>query len=183
MRFSFLAMLLALAACGEGREVDDRPVGAPAQPTNVIPPVPDPVAEGVPAPQFAPGEWRPEKVRGAQGLVFGEAAGPSLFRMYCDDRGGIVFERLEVESTGDIEMMEIQAGTEIARLALNEVEAGQPILRASIPFNHRLITRLLRPAGELFVKAGDTPALRLPLNDNRAALARRCEKPDTSRGS
>ena len=124
-----------------------------------------------------------KKVRGAQGLVFGKEAGPSLFPMYCDDGGGIVLERLEVDSTGDIELMELQAGTEIARLALNEVETEESILRASIPFTHNLITRLLRAAGELFVKAGDTPALRLPLNEASAALARRCEKPDNSRGS
>lgn len=181
MRFPFLPLLLALGACGEGREVEDRPAEAPAEPYNKIAPVPDPVAKGVPAPQFAPGAWRPEQVRGAQGLVFGEAKGPSLFRMYCDDRGGAVFERLGVESTGDIEMMEIQAGGQIARLALDEVETEQPVLRASIPFNHGLMTRLLRSEGELFIKAGETPSLRLPLNANTAALARQCERPGHSR--
>ena len=122
-------------------------------------------------------------MRGAQGLLFGEATGRSLFRMYCDSRGGVVFERLGVESTGDIEMMEVQAGPEVARLALNEVETERPVLRASVPFNHGLMTRLLRSEGELFIKAGETPALRLPLNQNTAALAARCERPDQGQGS
>ena len=177
--FSLLAAALALGACGEGREVEDANIQPKAEPYNVIAPVPDPVSSGVPAPQFAPGDWRPEQVRGAQALVFGEAAGPSLFRMYCDSRGGVVVERLGIESTGDIEMMEIQAGDEVARLALNEVETERAILRASIPFNHNLMTRLLRSEGELYVKAGETPALRLPLNETTEALARRCEKPDS----
>ena len=177
---SLLAASLALGGCGEGREVDDATIAPKAEPYNVIPPVPDPVASGVPAPQYAPGDWRAEQVGEAQGLLFGEAIGPSLFRMYCDGRGGVVFERLGVESTGDIEMMEVQAGDEVARLALNEVETERAILRASVPFNHNLMTRLLRSEGELYVKAGETPALRLPLNENTAALARRCEKPDGS---
>ena len=183
IRLPLIAVSLALAGCGEGREVDDAAIAPKAEPYNVIAPVPDPVASGVPAPQYAPGEWRPEQVRGAQGLRFGAATGPSLFRMYCDGRGGAVFERLGVESTGDIEMMEVQAGDEVARLALNEVETEQAILRASVPFNHNLMTRLLRSEGELYVKAGESPALRLPLNDNTAALARRCEKPDGSGAS
>ena len=182
MRVPLLGLLLALGACGEGREVEERPAAVPAEPYSQIPPVPDPIAQGVPAPRFAPGDWRPERVGQAQGLVFGEGTGPSLFRMYCDDRGGVILERLEVESSGDIEMMEIQSGTEIARLALNEVETKQPVLRASIPFNHSLMTRLLRSEGELFVRAGETPALTLPLNETTAALAKRCERPDSSRG-
>lgn len=167
-----LASLLLLGACGEGREAEPTPIrdGPPAD--RVSNP-----ATGVPAPADPSGVWRQETVDGSPALVFGATASESLVRLSCHGRGGIVLERLGQDSIGNIEMMELQVGTEVARLALNEVETQEQILRSVIPFNHGLMTSLSRPDGVLSIKAGETPAVRVPLNARTAELLLTCEQP------
>lgn len=172
-----LGALLLLSACGEGREPEASPESGPGG-YNMVPPV---EAEAMPGSGDAltAGTWQATGAGDTAALRFVAAqTGAPLFQMSCDDRGGIVLDRLGQESVGDIEMMDVNVGDQVSRLALNEIEADQAVLRAVVPFNDDLLVPLARPQGRLSVEAGDTPRLRLPLNPQTAALAAACQQPD-----
>lgn len=172
-----LAALLLLSGCGEGRDVEASPESGVGG-YNMVPPV---EAEAMPGAGDAltPGTWQKAGAGDAAALRFVDArTGAPLFRMACDDRGGIVLERLGSESVGGVEMMDVNVGGQATRLAVNEIESEEAVLRAVIPFNDDLLVPLRRPQGRLSVQAGDTARLRLPLNPQTAALAAACQQPD-----
>ena len=174
-----LALLLAGAACAESQEPEPTPTKDPGG-YNMVEPVPDPARIDPEGEGFTPGQWTKAAVDGAAGISFAAPGQEPVFRIYCHGRGGLVFERLQKESIGDVELMEVQAGTQVTRLAVNEVESATPTLRAIVPYNDDLLNRLARPEGMLSIKASDTAPLALPLNAATAELVRACERPATS---
>lgn len=173
---ALMGMLIFISSCGDGREVD-MPISGGDGVYNEVAPVVAEAQPGQPGP--TPGTWVPDQA--ARALVFTGAGGAPLVRLACDDRGGMIIERLGQESIGDIEMMELHVDGEIARLALNEVETEPPVLRAAVPFNDDLLVRLAFPQGLLSIKAGDTPRLQLPLDEETARQVAACERPDNGR--
>ena len=174
-----LPLLLATMACGEGREPDPTPAPGPGGYDRIAdvrePPALDPGSEG-----FTPGEWQKTAVEGAKGLHFAARGAEPVFRMYCHGRGGIVLDRLGAEAIGDVEFMEVQAGRQVTRLAVNELEKRRRILRSIVPFNDDLLVRLAKPDGMLSIKASDTAPLALPLTPLTTELIRACERPDAA---
>ena len=174
-RCAVLALLLAGTACAETKEPDPTPANdSGAYAYDKIPDTGalDPGREG-----FTPGRWSRTAVDGAAGLAFAAPGQEPVFRLYCHGRGGLVFERLQKESFGDVELMEVQAGAQVTRLAVNEVETATPTLRSVVPHNDDLLVRLAQPEGMLSIKASDTAPLALPLNAATAELVRTCERP------
>ena len=172
-----LALLLAGSACADSQEPDPTPAKDPGA-YNMVEAVPDPAALDPDCEGFTPGRWTEVAVDGAAGLAFAAPGQEPVFRAYCHGRGGLVFERLQKESIGDVELMEVQAGTQVTRLAVNEVETEIPTLRSVVPYNDDLLVRLARPEGMLSIKASDTAPLALPLNEATAELVRTCERPN-----
>lgn len=180
MRRTMTALLAACAAatlsgCGEGYETDNAAAVGAADRDGV-----SPVTPPAPAPAAAatPGSWSQAPEAGSQALVFAAGDGKPVFRLACDDRGGILLERLGVEAAPKIERMEVTAGDLTASLAVNPLETAPQVLRAAVPFNHELMVPLAQKEGLLTVRGGDGPALGLPLTDATAALAQRCMEPD-----
>ena len=169
------AALLLLSACGEGREPEASPESGPGG-YNMVPPV---EAEAMPGtPGLTPGTWQPATVGGAPAARFVSAQnGEPLFRLVCDDRGGIFLDRLGDYLVGEMEMMDVRVGGEAGSLAINPVEGEDAVLRAVVPFNGALLAPLRDARGRLTIKAGDTERLELPLNPQTAALAERCRQP------
>ena len=174
-RCAVLALLLAGSACAERKE----PEPTPANDSGAYNKIPDPGALDAGREGFTPGQWSQAAVDGAAGLAFAAPGQEPVFRIYCHGRGGVVFERLQKESLGDVELMEVQAGTQVTRLAVNEVETSAPTLRSIVPYNDDLLVRLAQPEGMLSIKASDTAPLALPLNAATAELVRTCERPKT----
>lgn len=169
-----LGALLLLAACGEGRDVDASPESGPGG-YNMVDPVEAEAAPGTPG--LTPGTWQPASVGGAAAVRFVSAQdGEPLFRLVCDDRGGIFLDRLGDYLVGEMEMMDVQVGSEGASLALNPVEGEAAVLRAEVPFNGALLAPMREPRGRLSVKAGDTERLEMPLNPQTAAFAEGCRE-------
>ena len=180
MKRTTTALLAAFAAatlggCGEGYETDNAAAAGPADRDGA-----SPVSRSAPGAASAatPGSWSHRPEAGTQALVFAGADGKPVFRLACDDRGGMLLERLGVEAVPKIERMEVTAGDLTASLAVNPLETAPQVLRASLPFNHELMVPLAQKEGLLSVRAGDGPALGLPLTDATAALAQRCMQPD-----
>ena len=178
--WAVLALLLAGSACAESQEADPTPLNDPGG-YNMVEPVPDPAALDPEREGFTPGRWTEAAVDGSPGLAFAAPGQEPVFRAYCHGRGGLVFERLQKPSIGDLEFMEVQAGTHVARFAVNEVKAATPTLRSIVPFNDDLLVRLARPEGMLSIKASDTQPLAMPLNAATAELVRTCERPADTR--
>ena len=118
-----LVLLLAGAACAEREEPDPTPTSDTGG-YNMVAPVPDPAKIDAEREGFTPGQWTKAAVDGAAGISFAAPGQEPVFRIYCHGRGGLVFERLQKESIGDVELMEVQAGTQVTRLAVNEVESN-----------------------------------------------------------
>lgn len=156
-RAGVIAALLTLVACAESREPDPTPA-EDGGPYNMIDPVPDPAAQAVEG--VVAGNWRSETLDGQPALLFGPEAEP-LFSILCDDREGVILQRHDVLATGGINMMEVRVGSDLRRLALNEV-AGERVLRAVIPFNDDLIAQLKEGAQPIGVTAGDAGELTMP---------------------
>ena len=168
------ALLLALAGCGEGREAEEAPMAADE---NEVAPVTAPAWPGNEE-TLAEGRWEQETGGERAALRFVAAGGGPVLRLACDDRGGMLVERVGAEAIGGIEMMEVNAGGEVTRLALNQPETETPVLRAAIPYNHELLAPLATAEGWLSVLAGEGERLIVPLNAETAALAATCRRPD-----
>ena len=164
-------------ACAESVEPDPTPA-KDGGPYNMIDPVPTPVPAG--ANSADSGNWHRSDVAGRNGIMFVSADEAPLFRMHCDQRGGIILDRLQQEAPADVERMEIRSGDSVTRLAVNELETQIPTVRSAIPYSHNLLARLRIPHGTWSVKAGDGAPLVLPLNERTAAFASECEKPRQS---
>lgn len=165
------AAVLLLAGCGEAYEPEELKANR-----NEIATVSVPAWPGNEA--VATGRWTPDNPASPAALSFIlDPATPPAFRLACDDRGGILLERLGVPAVGATRMMEVNAGGELARLAVNEPQGEPEVLRAAIPFNHSLMAALAKPRGQLSVRAGDAQPLTMPLTPETAALAATCSKP------
>ena len=167
-----LAALFALAACAETKAPDPNPAedgGA----YNMIDPTVEPVA-GEPLPPEG-GEWSQGSVEGRDALLYGAPGGDPIFAMFCDERQGIVLERRGLTPTGPYRMMEVAIGNDRATLAVNEpVDSERPVLRATIPFNSELNTRLRTPGEPISVTVGRSQPLMLPSTPQVAELAVSC---------
>ena len=157
-----------LGGCGEGYEAGN---GGAADPDVTVLPKTDP---------STPGRWQPDTAAGAAALRFDGPAGAPLFRLACDDRGGMLLDRIGVETAPKIERMEVIAGDLTASLAVNPLETSPQVLRAAVLFNHELMVPLAQKEGLLTIRTGDGPALALPLGEETAALAQRCMQPDAA---
>jgi hypothetical protein len=162
---------LTLSACGETYEP-----GELRENRNEVAAVTVPALSGGDADVVAAGEWERTTGQTPAALSFTEAAGAPIFRIACDDRGGVLLERLGVEAIAGTEMMEVRAGKEVARLAVNQPEAPEAVLRAAVPFNHPLLAPLAARQGQLSIAIGEGSPLTLPLNEDTAALAATCRE-------
>ena len=163
---------LVLGACARVDESNRQ--GEPEPPYNMVDPVSDSLRNA--ADSAALGEWR----RGAAGeqasTTFSAAGGEPLLRLACDERRGLVVERLGAEPVAGIDMIEIRIGPETRRLAADPL-AGSAVIRTVIPYNDPLIARLTVPEGSFAFASPDAPAIDVPLNDATAALVAECRTP------
>ncbi|MFN3389663.1 MAG: hypothetical protein ACK40O_12100, partial [Allosphingosinicella sp.] len=116
-----LAALLLLAACAESRDPAAGPESGEGG-YNLVPPV---EAEAMPGAGEAltPGTWQKAGAGDAAALRFVSAqTAEPLFRMDCDGRGGILLDRLGSPAAGTIEMMDVNVGDQVRRLAIDPVE-------------------------------------------------------------
>ena len=164
------ALLLALSACGEGYEAEEAPI---ATDENEVAPVTAPALSGNEE-TLAEGRWEQETGGERAALRFVAAGGEPVFRMVCDDRGGILLERIGKEAIGNMHMMEVRSGGEVERLAMNAPEGESDVLRGAVPYNHELMEPLARPDGRLSIDAGEGGRLIVPLTTETAALSEQC---------
>ncbi|MDT9600139.1 hypothetical protein [Sphingosinicella rhizophila] len=138
----------------------------------MIDPVVDPVAADPSRPEA--GEWVEGDVAGRKAIVFDPVAGGPVFAMFCDTRDGLVLERRRLLPSGPHRMMEIAFGDARESLATNEVSNNGPVLRAQLPFNSELFTRLRDFEGAISITVGRSQPLVLPADPLIPELVRKC---------
>lgn len=168
-----LAILLALAGCADSQDPDPQPtqdevVGG----YDKIDPVVNPVAGKPHPPQD--GEWVSGTVEGREAILFDPVEGEPIFAMFCDERDGIVLERRRLLPSGPYRMMDVTVGNDRDSFAANEVQGNGPVVRANIPFQTDLYTRLRRPVDEISISIGRSAPLVLPGGVEVAELVRTC---------
>ena len=166
--------LFLTMACAEATEPDPTPAQDGA-PYNKVDPVEDPLAPTNSAgAEGAAGRWSSGTVEGKPALLFEQAGSGTAFSISCDDRGGLVLQRRGVLATGGLRMMEVTFAGETRRLAVNELETGQPVLQAIIPYSDELISRLKSVQAPLVIAAGDAGPLTLPASPEVGRLVSNC---------
>lgn len=167
-----LAALLAATACAETSDPAADPDAMPKGGYDMVDPVANPVA-GQPLPPQG-GEWTQGQIDGRRGLVFRPAEGEPIFAMFCDERDGIVIERRGLLPSGPYEMIDIAFGNVRESLAVNQVDNDGPVLRATIPFQSELYTRLRDVEGTISIGAGQAELIAMPASPEIGALVRTC---------
>ena len=168
-----LIALLALVGCAEGREPDPTPMNDGGG-YNLVDPVPTPID---PNPrEVTAGAWSPNTIEGRLGIQFAPPNGEPVFLMFCDERDGLVMERRGIVPTGALEMMEISFAGAFRNYAVNELQTGQPALRASIPFNDDMLTRLRQIDTPLTVTVDRGQPLIMPATPLIPELVVACER-------
>ncbi len=166
------AICLVPGACARVNETNAE--GEPEPPYNMIDPVPDPLRNA--AGNSAGGVWRGAAPGEQPSAVFTTAGGDPRLRLACDERRGLVVERLGAEPVAGIDMVEIRVGTEMRRLAANPLTESA-VLRTTIPYSDPIMTRLAVPEGSSAFATPDAPAVEARLGEITAALVAQCRTP------
>lgn len=174
-----LLAALTLGACGDSKPANP-PLEEREQPYNQVDPVIDPITKVVPPGEqdLTPGAWTEARIENRPALFFGSTASAPLFAIGCDGRSGLVLQRRGARMAGGVQMMEITIPGETRRLAVNTLETDPPILQASLPPNHDLVSQLRGLSGPLVISLGDAPALRLPPDRKIGELVQKCAAPE-----
>jgi hypothetical protein len=120
------------------------------------------------------GQWR-EALQGEQRVIeFGPSGAPPLFSIGCDARRGLLIQRHGLESTGDLPVMLVTAGSETRRLAVTGGDGPIPMLRATVNGADPLVASIGRGTEPITVRIGDSPPLILPPSPLVGTYLSRC---------
>jgi hypothetical protein len=174
-RAVLLASFLVLAACAKSEEASLVP---PQEDDgyNMVDPVKSPVVqEG----ELALGEWARSMQEEQPALTFGPPSTEPLFSLRCDDGDGLFFQRHGVIAQPGLNMMLVQAGGEVRRLAVNPVEGPLPLLRGAVPAQAELAAELASAQDRISVRIGDGESLVMPPSPLIGEFVRSCSQRDS----
>jgi hypothetical protein len=170
MRHAFLIAAFALAACARSEPVDEEFGEDLANADNAL-------AEALADDdeQVRSGSWLPGAEGAYQAIAFQQPNGEILFRIRCDDRGGLVLQRPGLVSRGNLALMQLRTGDTVRRLAATTAAGPPPMVQASVPYNDQLIGALMTFDEPLEVSYEGLETLALPPSPAVGDLVRTCQ--------
>ena len=174
-RALLLASFVALAACAKSEEASLVPPQED-EGYNRVDPVKSPVVqEG----ELALGEWAQSLQEEQPALTFGPPSTEPLFSMRCGSGEGLLLQRHGVIAQPGLNMMLVEAGGEVRRLAVNPVQGPVPLLRAAVQPQAELTAELVSAQDRISVRIGDGEALVMPASPLIGEFVRSCSPGDS----